>query len=58
LGKESELPLVAEFSFDHDLGARESLHQGAQGLFQALQRQTGWVDLAGTTKTAYAYEGF
>jgi hypothetical protein len=31
---------------------------GANALFASLQRQSGWLDLTGTTKTAAAYEQF
>ena len=39
-------------SFPADLVA------GTNAFFGALQRQSGWFDLAGTTKTAAAYDAF
>lgn len=68
--RDHDLPLVAEFSYDYDLpdGDEEnedrleqypySTVEGADRLFASLQKQDGWVNLHGTTKTAYAYEGF
>lgn len=64
-GNEDNWPLVAEFSFDYDSsptaeGELESyptaLVTGANNLFSALQNQVGWIDLSGTTKTAFALE--
>jgi hypothetical protein len=60
-------PLVGEFSFDYDVledgvdGAGLEMYprqtvEGANYLFGALQRQAGWSDLHGTTKTAFALE--
>ncbi len=61
-------PLVGEFSFDYDLTPKlkeddqdklehfqTSVVSGANNLFRTLQKQPGWFDLKGTTKTAYAY---
>lgn len=64
-GAEDNWPLVTEFSFDYDTtttGETEletcpiPLVEGANNFFHALQNQTGWVDLNGTTKTAFALE--
>lgn len=64
------LPLVAELSYDYDLPDKDDLGEdalerypntvvdGAERLFGALQKQTTWIDLSGTTKTAFAYNGF
>jgi hypothetical protein len=60
-------PLVGEFSFDYDIledGADEDglemyprqTVEGANYLFGAVQRQSGWSDLHTTTKTAFALE--
>ena len=60
-------PLVGEFSFDYDAlddGANDEtlesypseVASGAARLFNALQRQEGWFDLDGTTKTAFVLE--
>lgn len=66
----SGIPLIAELSFDYDLPNRKKLKagqlesyplplvEGANSLFTALQKQSAWVDMNGTTKTAFAYEGF
>jgi hypothetical protein len=62
-GEPGDYPLVGELSFDYDAsGAAGGLEQfspevvrGANELFASLQRQSGWLDLAGTTKTAAAY---
>ena len=61
-----DYPLVGELSFDYDApapaGALEqfpaSVVRGANALFASLQRQSGWLDLTGTTKTAAAYDHF
>jgi hypothetical protein len=64
-GNENNWPLVTEFSFDYDAGATAegelesypaALVAGANNLFSALQNQAGWIDLSGTTKTAFALE--
>jgi hypothetical protein len=66
-GGENGWPLVGEFSFDYDApddGANDETLEsypreaarGAARLFSALQRQEGWFDLDGTTKTAFALE--
>lgn len=64
---DDEWPLTAEFSFDYDLpdrgpGQADQLEYyspevvaGSNAFFQALQRQVGWLDRTGTTKTAYAF---
>jgi hypothetical protein len=65
--EEDEWPLVGEFSFDYDAldsGAnREKLEifparvvEGANRLFNALQKQEGWLSSSFTTKTAFALE--
>ena len=67
-GEEDEWPLVGEFSFDYDVldseADREKLEvyphrvvEGANGLFNALQKQEGWLSFSTTTKTAFAFEG-
>ncbi len=70
LGESHEIPLVGEFSFDYDIlkngiNEKDKLEQfpvpvvaGANNLFQALQKQVGWINFNATTKTAYAYDGF
>ncbi len=66
---EHELPLVGEFSFDYDApkgdGEKNALEQfpagvveGASRFFRSMQRQRNWMTFGGTTKTAFAYEGF
>jgi CYTH domain len=65
-GAPGDYPLVAEFSFDYDApDPGQALEQfpprvvrGANDLFAGLQRQSGWLDLRGTTKTAAAYASF
>jgi CYTH domain len=65
-GAPGDYPLVAEFSFDYDApGSTDALEQfpprvvrGSNDLFASLQRQSGWLDLTGTTKTAAAYASF
>ncbi len=66
--RERQLPLVAEFSFDYDAPESDGKMRletfprpvvaGANRLFQALQRQSGWINPNFTTKTAFAYDGF
>jgi uncharacterized protein YjbK len=67
-GEEDEWPLVGEFSFDYDVldseADREKLEmyphrvvEGANHLFNALQKQEGWISFNTTTKTAFALEG-
>jgi hypothetical protein len=67
-GERDEWPLVGEFSFDYDLpdgdpdGEKLEKYpyrvvEGANRLFRALQKQAGWLDLDGNTKTAFALEG-
>ena len=67
-GEEDEWPLVGEFSFDYDVldseADREKLEmyphrvvEGANRLFNALQKQEGWISFNTTTKTAFALEG-
>jgi hypothetical protein len=62
---DTDWPLVGEFSFDYDAAGNEEsgvekyaldVVEGAKGLFSALQNQTGWLDFATTTKTAFALE--
>jgi hypothetical protein len=64
---EAEYPLIAEFSFGYIAAAgqaadklesfpRETV-EGAGRVFSALQKQAGWLDTTGTTKTAFAIEG-
>jgi hypothetical protein len=66
--EEDEWPLVGEFSFDYDVpdsGADEDelemyprqVVEGANRLFNALQKQEGWLSFSTTTKTAFAFEG-
>jgi hypothetical protein len=66
--EEDEWPLVGEFSFDYDIvdnGADEDkletypphVVEGANRLFNALQKQEGWLSFSTTTKTAFAFEG-
>jgi hypothetical protein len=59
-------PMVGEFSFDYDareasVGALEQFPlktvEGAERVFRALQLQAGWLDLEGTTKSAFAVSG-
>lgn len=66
-GERGEYPVVGELSFDYDVvdgaarGAEtfpERVVSGASAFFAALQRQSGWFDLSGTTKTAAAYDAF
>ena len=68
LGREHELPLVGEFSFDYDApkddGEENALEQfptgiveGTNRFFWSMQRQRNWISFDGTTKTAFAYEG-
>ena len=72
--KDLKLPLVTEFSFDYDVQktteksnslAKNNLEQfpyplvaESNKLFASLQKQTNWVNLNSTTKTAYAYDTF
>lgn len=69
LGQEHELPLVAEFSFDYDHAGDKpekgeleqypaGVVEGATRFFRSMQRQENWIRSGGTTKTAFAYEGF
>jgi hypothetical protein len=67
LGEGDEWPLTAEFSFDYDLPKADAAHSdrlehfppeivvGSGVLFQSLQRQVGWLESEGSTKTAYAF---
>ena len=61
-GKEETYPLAVEFSFDYDRPEEDDfpLHvcEAAKCIFSALQKQSSWVDLGGTTKTAFAYTSF
>jgi hypothetical protein len=65
--EEDEWPLVGEFSFDYDVldseADREILEmfphrvvEGANRLFNALQKQEGWLSFSTTTKTAFALD--
>jgi hypothetical protein len=68
LGEDDEWPLAAEFSFDYDLPKEELEHSdqlehfsptvvaGTNVFFRSLQKQVGWLDGSGTTKTAYAFD--
>jgi hypothetical protein len=67
-GEEDEWPLVGEFSFDYDIVDNEAdedkletysrqVVEGANRLFNALQKQEGWLSFSTTTKTAFAFEG-
>jgi len=55
---EQNNPIVVEFSFkysdDHEKFDGE-VAQRAYDVFKCLQKMTEWVDLEGTTKTAYVY---
>lgn len=58
-GKRAGRPVAAEFSFDFDDADEDFPIKtviGANALFASLQKQSGWVDLNSTTKTAYAYD--
>ncbi|MFV1985291.1 MAG: hypothetical protein ACC657_17215 [Thiohalomonadales bacterium] len=61
-GKADMYPLAVEFSFDYDRSKEKDflLHvcETAKCIFSTLQKQDGWADLGGTTKTAFAYSGF
>jgi hypothetical protein len=61
-GKEDMYPLAVEFSFDYDRSEEKDfpLHvcEAAKCIFSTLQKQSGWVDIGGTTKTTFAYSGF
>ena len=67
-GQEKGWPLVGEFSFDYDVVDNEAGEdelemyppqtvEGANRLFNALQKQEGWLSFSTTTKTAFALEG-
>ena len=68
LGEEDEWPLAAEFSFDYDLPKEDredpghlehfspEVVAGTNLFFRSLQKQVGWLDRSGTTKTAYAFD--
>ena len=67
-GEEDEWPLVGEFSFDYDVLDSDAdedkleiyppqVVEGANRLFNALQKQEGWISFNTTTKTAFALEG-
>lgn len=56
-----EFPLIGEFSFNYrndDGDFPIEMISGANGLFEALQKQAGWLDFSNSTKTAFAYEGW
>lgn len=66
----SNLHPVRLTSFDYDLPDADKMDRkklehypyevvvAARRLFEGLQDQQGWFDLEGTTKTAFAYQGF
>lgn len=57
--KRAGRPVAAEFSFDFDDADEDfpiKTVTGANALIASLQKQSGWVDLSSTMKTAYAYE--
>lgn len=69
LGQDNEIPLVAEFSFDYDILENEHeerdrlleqfpphVVEASNIFFKTLQKQSGWINLDATTKTAYAYD--
>jgi hypothetical protein len=67
-GEKDEWPLVGEFSFDYDVLDSEAVEdelemyphrvvEGANRLFNGLQKQEGWISFNTTTKTAFALEG-
>jgi len=62
LSKDNSFPLVAEFSFDYDqeekMGFPLLVTEICKDFYTALQKQSGWMNVAGTTKTFYAYNGF
>jgi uncharacterized protein YjbK len=68
IGQEKGWPLVGEFSFDYDVLDSEAdedelemyprqVVEGANRLFNALQKQEGWISFNTTTKTAFALQG-
>ncbi|HEU4454720.1 MAG TPA: hypothetical protein VFR81_16750, partial [Longimicrobium sp.] len=65
-GQKLGFPMVGEFSFDYDAleTQKGDLEQFpletvklAERVFRALQLQSGWLDLEGTTKSAFAVSG-
>jgi uncharacterized protein YjbK len=64
---EAGYPLVAEFSFGYKAAegqAADKLEsfpiktvEGAGRVFSAIQKQAGWLDTGGTTKTTFAIDG-
>jgi hypothetical protein len=68
LAEDDEWPLAAEFSFDYDLPGDDQeksdrlehfspeVVAGTNLFFRSLQKQAGWLDRSGTTKTAYAFD--
>jgi hypothetical protein len=58
---DSQWPLIAECAYDFDAGKKGGFDlktvRGANGFFKSLQNQPGWLNLTGTTKTRFAYEG-
>jgi hypothetical protein len=57
--KRAGRPVAAEFSFDFDDDDEDfpiKTVTGANALFASFQKQSGWVDLSSTTKSAYAYD--
>jgi hypothetical protein len=64
-GNLKRIPLVAEFSFDYDATKKDegelesyspNVVEGTSGFFRSVLNQAGWLDLATTTKTAFALE--
>ena len=73
LEEESIIPLIGEFSFDHDINAddRENIIENgllesfpqkiiylANTFFEVLRKQKSWIDLAFENKTDFAYYGW
>jgi uncharacterized protein YjbK len=63
LGKQDEIPLIVEFSFDYDALANNQLEQfpievvkKTHCWFETLKKQVGWVSEPAMTKTSYAYQ--
>jgi hypothetical protein len=65
LVSDTDWPLIGEFSFDYDAAEKDegeleqyslTVVEQAKGFFSAVQNQSGWLDLSGTTKTAFALD--
>jgi hypothetical protein len=65
LVSDTDWPLIGEFSFDYDAAEKDesgleqyslTVVEQAKNFFSAVQNQTGWLDLSGTTKTAFALD--